>query len=97
MAIEAMGGKIQSSTEDGAGHYIAAIFSSSLLGFVDDLTCRIDAEAGKIHLRSESRVGFYDLGANRRRVNELRQRLLVVIDGSATDIPVTDSSTSAGA
>jgi uncharacterized protein (DUF1499 family) len=49
-------------------------FASALFGFVDDLEIRIDAEVGSIHLRSASRVGKSDLGANRKRV-EIIQKL----------------------
>lgn len=87
--IETMGGKIQGGVKGSSGyraeHYVAASFSSPLLGFVDDLTCRIDTQEGVIHVRSESRVGFYDLGANRRRVNELHQRLVALLADSAVD------------
>ena len=69
--IESMGGKVEANTDN----YVAASFSSTVMGFTDDLTCRIDADAGVIHLRSESRLGFYDLGVNRRRVTQVRERL----------------------
>jgi uncharacterized protein (DUF1499 family) len=68
--IEAQGGKIATTRED----YVAATFASALFGFVDDLEIRIDAEVGVIHLRSASRVGKSDLGANRKRV-EIIQKL----------------------
>lgn len=54
--------------------YIAATFTSSIFGFVDDLEFRVDTTAGVIHLRSASRVGTSDLGANRKRVNLIKQR-----------------------
>jgi len=34
-----------------------------------------DPDAGVIHVRSASRVGTWDLGLNRRRVEDLRRRL----------------------
>ena len=45
------------------------------LGFVDDLECLLCPAAGVIHVRSASRIGYYDFGANRARVEELRRRL----------------------
>lgn len=45
------------------------------LGFVDDLECRLCASEGAIHVRSASRIGHYDFGANRARVEALRRRL----------------------
>ena len=44
------------------------------LGFVDDLECRPCPAGGVIHVRSASRLGYYDFGANRARVEALRRR-----------------------
>ena len=46
------------------------------LGFVDDLECRLCSAGQVIHVRSASRLGYYDFGANRARVEALRRRLL---------------------
>ena len=48
---------------------------SPLFGFVDDLELRIDPDRARVDVRSASRVGRSDLGANRRRVEVLRERL----------------------
>jgi len=53
------------------GGYLAAEYTSKVFGFVDDLEARLDAEAGVIHLRSASRVGRSDFGANAGRVAAL--------------------------
>jgi uncharacterized protein (DUF1499 family) len=53
------------------GDYLAATFRTPLLGFIDDLEARLDREAGVIQLRSASRVGHSDLGANRKRIERL--------------------------
>lgn len=45
------------------------------LGFADDLEFRLDPGGRRIHFRSRSRVGLFDFGANRDRVEELRRRL----------------------
>lgn len=55
--------------------YLHAEFTSRIFRFVDDLEIRIDPAARKAHVRSASRVGQGDLGVNRRRVEDLRQRL----------------------
>lgn len=69
--IEAMeGAEIISTTYD----YLYAEFTSQLMGFVDDLECYFPPEKQLIHIRSASRLGQSDLGANRARVEELRQR-----------------------
>jgi len=53
--------------------YLHAECTSLLFRFVDDLECLLDTEAGVIHLRSASRVGYSDLGVNRARVEAIRQ------------------------
>jgi len=70
--IEAQNGSIETARED----YIAATFASALFGFVDDFEIRIDTVAGLIHLRSGSRVGTSDIGANRKRVELIRHSYL---------------------
>lgn len=54
-------------------NYIAAIFSSSLFGFVDDFEVRIDPDQGAIHFRSASRVGYSDAGVNKKRVETFKE------------------------
>jgi len=66
--IRDMGGKIQ---EDQGG-YLWATFTSKLFRFVDDVEFRMVSTDGIIHVRSGSRVGYSDLGVNRRRVEKLR-------------------------
>ncbi|PZO25782.1 MAG: DUF1499 domain-containing protein, partial [Betaproteobacteria bacterium] len=41
-------------------------------GFVDDVEFRIDQGSGLLHVRSASRVGYSDLDANRKRVEQIR-------------------------
>ncbi|MHC4845229.1 MAG: DUF1499 domain-containing protein [Planctomycetota bacterium] len=52
--------------------YLHAEFRSAVFRFVDDVQCLLDEQAGVIHVRSASRVGYSDLGVNRRRVEALR-------------------------
>lgn len=58
-----------------ADDYVYAEFTSSLMGFVDDVEFYLDEAAGIIHVRSASRLGKSDLGVNRKRVEEIRARL----------------------
>lgn len=44
------------------------------IGFADDLEARLCPEEGVIHVRSASRLGWSDMGVNRRRVEVLRRR-----------------------
>jgi uncharacterized protein (DUF1499 family) len=69
LAIVSLGGSIERE-EDG---YLHATFRSRVFGFVDDLECRQDGDV--VQVRSASRVGWWDMGANRRRVEKLRKAL----------------------
>ena len=53
--------------------YLHIEFTSALLRFVDDVEFFVDDAEKKIHVRSASRVGYSDLGVNRRRVERIRQ------------------------
>ncbi len=53
--------------------YLAAEFSTKLMGFVDDVEFRKASDA--VHVRSASRVGHSDMGANRKRVEAFRTAL----------------------
>jgi uncharacterized protein (DUF1499 family) len=70
--IRDMGGTIQAERD----HYLAATFSSTIFGFVDDLEVRVDAPRSVIHVRSASRVGHSDMGVNRQRAEMLRKLYL---------------------
>jgi len=52
--------------------YLQAEFTTPLLRFVDDAEFWLDPAAGVVHLRSASRLGRKDLGANRARIEALR-------------------------
>ncbi len=69
--VEQMGGSIQVQTAE----YMAARFTSSIFRYVDDFEVRLDQENGLIHLRSASRVGRGDLGANLKRIEQFKQGL----------------------
>ena len=49
---------------------------SDLLGFPDYLELLVDSDKQHLDVRSQSLIGFYDLGVNRRRVELLRSRLI---------------------
>lgn len=68
-AVQALGGEVVARD----GHYLHATFTSRWLRFVDDLECLAVPGEGVIHVRSASRVGYYDFGVNRRRVEALRK------------------------
>jgi uncharacterized protein (DUF1499 family) len=55
--------------------YLHAEFTSKIFRFVDDVEFVIDDEARRIDFRSASRVGSYDFGANRKRMEDISRRL----------------------
>ena len=55
--------------------YLHVECRSLLLRFVDDLELHLRAQEGIIAVRSASRVGYSDLGVNRRRVEAIRAEL----------------------
>lgn len=57
------------------GEKLHAVFKTSLFGFKDDVTFLLDAENSVVHVRSASRIGWFDLGANRKRVQTIRDAL----------------------
>ena len=68
ISVQSLEGKIV--TDDNT--YLAATFSSSFFGFVDDVEFRLDNENQLIHIRSASRLGYSDFGINNKRVNNLK-------------------------
>lgn len=67
--LKKMGGNvIQSESDD----YIHTVFTTPLLRFKDDVEFYIDAANQQVHFRSASRVGYSDLGANRKRYDAFR-------------------------
>jgi len=59
-------------TEDGC--YIHVEFTSFVFRFVDDAEFLLDEAVKTIHVRSASRIGYSDLGVNRKRVEMIRSR-----------------------
>jgi uncharacterized protein (DUF1499 family) len=58
--------------DDNYRHYQ---FTTPLMGFVDDVELLFDRSQQLIHVKSASRVGESDIGANRNRVELLREHL----------------------
>jgi len=53
--------------------YIHAEFRSKIFRFVDDVEFQFVETEPIIHLRSASRLGYSDLGVNRKRIDEIRK------------------------
>ena len=56
-------------------NYLYAEFKSKFMGFVDDVEFYLDPNENVIHVRSASRLGQSDLGVNRKRVEEIGEKL----------------------
>ncbi|PID84661.1 MAG: hypothetical protein CSA11_07135 [Chloroflexi bacterium] len=67
--IQAMPGSTLITNEPG---YIHAEFRSPTWQFIDDVEFYFDETAGLIHFRSASRLGYADMNANRRRLEEIQ-------------------------
>lgn len=52
--------------------YIYAQFTTRLIGFIDDTEFYLDTNKGEIQMRSASRIGYFDFGTNRRRLELIR-------------------------
>jgi uncharacterized protein (DUF1499 family) len=69
-----LGGMKRARVVGREANYWLAEFTSALLRFVDDVEFLFDDNARRIDIRSASRVGYSDLGVNRRRMEEIRRR-----------------------
>jgi uncharacterized protein (DUF1499 family) len=56
------------------GTYLHVEFTSALFRFTDDVEFLADDAAKVIHVRSASRLGYSDLGVNRKRIETIRKR-----------------------
>lgn len=63
------------------GNYLRFEVSTPILTFVDDVEFLLDSAARVIHVRSASRVGYSDLGANRARVEQIRAVWMADVSG----------------
>ena len=56
--------------------FIRAEFRSRWMGFIDDVEFIFSSKHPMIRVRSASRVGYYDFGLNRKRVEIIRRKLI---------------------
>jgi uncharacterized protein (DUF1499 family) len=56
-------------------NYIYMTYKSSIFKFVDDIELLYTPEDKLLHFRSASRVGYSDMGANRKRVQKIKSQL----------------------
>ena len=56
-------------------NYLRIEFRSRLFRFVDDVEFYLEEERRLIQFRSAARLGYFDMGVNRRRMEEICRRL----------------------
>lgn len=56
-------------------HYLHATQRSRFMGYTDDIEFLLDPDNGRIDVRSCARVGYYDFGVNRQRIETIRAQL----------------------
>lgn len=56
-------------------NYVQVEFTSVLFRFIDDAEFCFPENENRIHVRSASRVGYYDFGVNRTRLEHIRKLL----------------------
>lgn len=61
-------------------NYVHAVFRSPAMCFKDDVEFYFHRTAGHIDVRAAARLGRYDMGVNRKRVEVIRQKYLSLIN-----------------
>jgi uncharacterized protein (DUF1499 family) len=71
--------------ENSEKYHIHAVFKIRIFGYKDDFEVQISTEnkSSLLHLKSASRVGYSDLGVNRRRILRFLDNLNSLISGFA--------------
>jgi uncharacterized protein (DUF1499 family) len=72
--LEIVRGMKRSEVVEASDAVVHVEFRSLLFRFVDDVVFVFDESERLVHFRSASRVGTYDFGVNRRRMEEISRR-----------------------
>ena len=59
--------------ENESDNYFHAVFISKIMRYRDDVEFLVDKKNHLIHVRSASRIGYGDMGANRTRIEQIRR------------------------
>ena len=71
--------------------YLRAEFRSQIFRFCDDVEFYFERSSGRVHFRSASRVGYSDLGVNRIRMEEIRDRFVKLFPVPSAARPNSES------
>lgn len=67
--------KMGLAVQDTQPTYLYLTHTSKLFGFVDDIEFSFLESEGMLHFRSASRVGYSDMGQNRKRIGQILGQL----------------------
>lgn len=81
-----VGGMPGATIVEATEHYLHAEFRSKVFRFVDDVEFLWEASEHLCHVRSASRMGSYDFGKNRERIEEIRRLFLTSKDAAKHSI-----------
>ena len=70
---EAIAGMKRTQLQAEEADYLHFTFKTALGGFIDDVEFEFDDVSKKINFRSASRVGYSDMGANKRRMKKVEK------------------------
>jgi uncharacterized protein (DUF1499 family) len=73
--LQVIEGRPRTEILEVSASYVHTSFTTAVMRFVDDVEFFLPGDERVIHVRSASRIGYSDLGTNRRRVDELRAEL----------------------
>jgi uncharacterized protein (DUF1499 family) len=58
------------------GNYVRAEFTTKIMRYIDDVEFVVDTSKRIIDFRSASRVGYSDMGLNRKRIEQIRASIV---------------------
>ncbi len=69
---------LRTSIVEERADYLYAEFTSTVIGYVDDVEFYFPPDEPVIHVRSASRLGYSDFGVNRKRIEVIRAKLAAI-------------------
>tara|TARA_R110001592_G_scaffold177076_2_gene417324 strand:- start:135026 stop:135412 length:387 start_codon:yes stop_codon:yes gene_type:complete len=73
--VNAISGMSGAEIKQKSDNYLYAVFTTRMMRFKDDVEVYLDDESKTLHFRSASRVGYSDLGVNRKRYEAFVSKL----------------------
>ena len=73
--LQVLGTEAQAQILEQRSNYIHVVFTIPIVKYKDDVELYLPDEENVIHFRSASRVGYSDLGVNKRRLRRIQRKL----------------------